>query len=335
VAVVCGSESLSFAELNARANQLAHTLVRHGAGPDRLVGIYVERSVDMVVALLAVVKAGAAYLPLDPLLPPERLSYMLEDSGASLVVTQDSLRESLPAFAGSVISLDDKSWKANPRDNLAVAVQPDNLAYVIYTSGSTGKPKGVEVPRGALTNLLWSMRDWLGLTAQDRLLAVTTISFDIAGWTCGCRCWSGRGWWCPVAKKRSTGRACASTSIGTASPSCRPRRSPGGSCWRLVGKENQTFRSCARARPCRGTWRRAGAHRASPVEPVRTDGDHHLVDGVSGTRRETSRCSSAGRWPTRNAIFSTKIVSRSRLERWASYSSGEMGWPAAICGDPS
>jgi amino acid adenylation domain-containing protein len=181
VAVVCGSESLSFADLNARANQLAHELRVHGAGPDRLVGICVERSVDMVVALLAVVKAGAAYLPLDPLLPQDRLNYMLEDSGASLVVLEERVRASLPAFSGTVVSLDDRGWKSNPRDDLAVAVQPDNLAYVIYTSGSTGKPKGVQVPRGALANLLWSMRDWLGLTAADRLLAVTTISFDIAG----------------------------------------------------------------------------------------------------------------------------------------------------------
>jgi amino acid adenylation domain-containing protein len=181
VAVVCGSESLAFAELNARANQLAHELRAHGAGPDRLVGICVERSLDMVVSLLAVVKAGAAYLPLDPLFPPERLSYMLQDSGASLVVTQDSLRASLPAFSGTVVSLDETSWKSNPRDNLAVAVQPDHLAYVIYTSGSTGRPKGVEVLRGALTNLLWSMRQWLELTSEDRVLAITTISFDIAG----------------------------------------------------------------------------------------------------------------------------------------------------------
>ncbi len=112
--MVCGSESLSFAELNARANQLAHELRAHGAGPDRLVGICVERSLDMVVALLAVVKAGAAYLPLDPLFPQERLSYMIEDSGASLVVTQESLRASLPAFSGTVVSLDETSWKSNP-----------------------------------------------------------------------------------------------------------------------------------------------------------------------------------------------------------------------------
>jgi amino acid adenylation domain-containing protein len=181
VALVCGPESLSYAELNARANQLAHELRARDAGPDRLVGLFVERSADMVVALLAVVKAGAAYLPLDPLLPRERLSYMLEDSGATLVMTQDSLRPALPAFGGIVISLDDKSWRSNPRDNLAVAVEPEHLAYVIYTSGSTGRPKGVEVPRGALTNFLWSMRNWLGLTTEDRLLAATTISFDIAG----------------------------------------------------------------------------------------------------------------------------------------------------------
>jgi amino acid adenylation domain-containing protein len=180
-AVVFGGESLSFAELNAQANQLAHALRAHGAGPDRLVGICVERSLDMVVALLAVVKAGAAYLPLDPLLPLDRLSYMLKDSGASLVVTQDGLRASLPAFSGTVVSLDDRTWKSNPRDNPAVAVQPDNLAYVMYTSGSTGRPKGVEVPRGPLTNFLWSMRQWLGMTTEDRVLAVTTISFDIAG----------------------------------------------------------------------------------------------------------------------------------------------------------
>jgi amino acid adenylation domain-containing protein len=181
VAVVCGHESVSFAELNARANQLAHALRAQGVGPDRLVGICLERSVDMVVGLLAIVKAGGAYLPLDPLLPAERLATMLGDSGATLVLTQENLWVSLPAFSGTVLLIEDMTWRSNPRDNVAVAVRPEHLAYVIYTSGSTGKPKGVEVPRGALTNLLWSMRDWLGLTSADRLLAVTTISFDIAG----------------------------------------------------------------------------------------------------------------------------------------------------------
>ena len=181
IAVVFGEQRLTYRELNERANQLAHELCKHGAGPDQLVGLFVERSIDMVVALLAIVKTGAAYLPLDPLLPAERLRYMLEDSGVRVVITEQSLRGELPAFGGVAILLEDIGWHGNRRDNLAVAVGPENLAYLIYTSGSTGKPKGVQVPRGALTNFLWSMREWLRLSECDRLLAVTTISFDIAG----------------------------------------------------------------------------------------------------------------------------------------------------------
>ena len=180
VAVVYGEQALTYRELNARANQLAHKLLRLGAGPDQVIGLYVERSTDLLVALLAIVKTGAAYLPLDPLFPAERLGYMLEDSGARLLVTQQSLRRDLPAFAGATILLEEEDWQANPSDNPAIAVRPEHLAYVIYTSGSTGKPKGVQVPRGALTNLLWSMREWLQLSDLDRLLAVSTISFDIA-----------------------------------------------------------------------------------------------------------------------------------------------------------
>jgi amino acid adenylation domain-containing protein len=180
VAVVYGEQRLTYRDLNARANQLAHELLKQGAGPDQIVGLYVARSTDLIVALLAIVKTGAAYLPLDPLFPAERLGYMLEDSGARLLVTQQSLRRELPAFAGAIILLEDEDWQANPSDNPAIVVRPEHLAYVIYTSGSTGKPKGVQVPRGALTNLLWSMREWLQLNDLDRLLAVTTISFDIA-----------------------------------------------------------------------------------------------------------------------------------------------------------
>ncbi len=181
VAVVFGEQRLTFRAMNARANRLAVELRKHGAGPDQLVGLYVERSTDLVVALLAIVKTGAAYLPMDPLFPPDRLSYMLEDSGARLLVTEQGLRGTLPAFAGTTILLEDGSWGANPSDNLSIEVKPEHLAYLIYTSGSTGKPKGVQVPRGALTNFLWSMREWLELSESDRLLAVTTISFDIAG----------------------------------------------------------------------------------------------------------------------------------------------------------
>jgi amino acid adenylation domain-containing protein len=181
IAVAYGQQKLTYRQLNERSNQLSEELRKFGAGPDQLVGLFVERSIDMVMALLAIVKAGAAYLPLDPLFPPERLGYMLEDSGVRVVVTQESLRGELPAFAGQIVLLEDTSWRENRRDNPSVVVGPEHLAYLIYTSGSTGKPKGVQVPRGALTNLLWSMRDLLQLSDRDRLLALTTISFDMAG----------------------------------------------------------------------------------------------------------------------------------------------------------
>ena len=181
IAVVFGERRLSYAELNQRANQMALELRKHGAGPDQLVGLCVERSAEMIVALLAIVKAGAAYLPLDSTLPAARLAFMMEDSGVRLVVTEESVRGKLPAFAGTQVLLGDPGWQSNSSDNLAVAVGPEDLAYAMYTSGSTGKPKGVQVPRRALINLLWSMREWLELSERDRLLAVTTVSFDIAG----------------------------------------------------------------------------------------------------------------------------------------------------------
>ena len=180
-AVVCGAESLSYADLNSLANQLAHQLRSRGATRDRLVGVLVERSSNMIVSLLAVMKSGAAYVPLDPSLPRDRLAYMVQDSGVGIVLTQESLRENLPDSAAAIVSLDDASWRMNSTENPAATSHPDDLAYVIYTSGSTGKPKGVAVSRGALMNLLWSMRTWLELSTEDIVLGVTTISFDIAG----------------------------------------------------------------------------------------------------------------------------------------------------------
>jgi amino acid adenylation domain-containing protein len=181
VAVVYGEEAITYRDLNTRANRLAHNLRAQGAGPDVVVGICLERSVDMVVGLLAIIKAGAAYLPLDPLLPPDRLRYMIEDSHLGLVVTGRRLRAGLPDFPGTIVSIDEALSHGTADDDPHVEVAPGHLAYVIYTSGSTGRPKGVQVPRGALTNLLWSMRDWLSMTGADRVLALTTISFDIAG----------------------------------------------------------------------------------------------------------------------------------------------------------
>jgi len=181
VAVAFETEQLTYHELNARANRLAHVLLEHGVGPDTLVGLYVERSIGMVVALLGILKAGGAYVPLDPAYPAARLTLMLQDAAAPVLVTTHDLQVSLPDHAATVVTLDGAEIQRQPRvDNPVRAAGSAHLAYVIYTSGSTGRPKGVEIPHGAVVNFLTSMRQQPGLGAHDTLLAVTTLSFDIA-----------------------------------------------------------------------------------------------------------------------------------------------------------
>jgi len=180
-ALVFGEKRLTYRDLNQRANRLAHELRKLGAGPERLVAVSVNRSPDMIVALLAIVKTGGVYLPIDPLHPAKRIAYTFEDSGVQLLVTEKKVHASLPPFAGTTVFLEDDAWQKNSIANLDVPVSPDNLAYLLYTSGSTGNPKGVQIPRKALINLLWSMRQSFQLDETDRLLAVTTISFDISG----------------------------------------------------------------------------------------------------------------------------------------------------------
>jgi amino acid adenylation domain-containing protein len=176
----CGDEQLTYRELNQRANQLAHHLQTLGVGPEVLVGICVERSLEMVVGLLSILKAGGAYLPLDPNYPPERLAMMLSDAQPLVLLSQSHLLDRLPDSSAQIINLD-KDWAVDgPLTNPTSSVKPDNLAYVIYTSGSTGRPKGVQIIHQALTNLLTSTQQRPGLTKQDVLLAVTTLSFDIA-----------------------------------------------------------------------------------------------------------------------------------------------------------
>jgi amino acid adenylation domain-containing protein len=176
----CGEEELTYRELNQRANQLAHHLQTLGVGPEVLVGLCVERSLEMVVGLLGILKAGGAYLPLDPNYPPERLAMMLSDTQPLVLLSQSHLLDILPNTSTKVITLD-KDWATDgPLTNPTSAIQPDNLAYVIYTSGSTGRPKGVQIIHQALTNFLTSMQQQPGLTKQDVLVAVTTLSFDIA-----------------------------------------------------------------------------------------------------------------------------------------------------------
>ncbi|TWR71543.1 non-ribosomal peptide synthetase, partial [Pseudomonas brenneri] len=179
VALVFAEQQLSYAELNARANQWAHRLLELGVGPDVLVGVAVERSLEMVIGLLAVLKAGGAYVPLDPEYPQDRLSYMIEDSGLKLLLSQAHLALPIPAH---VQALDlGQALSGYSSANPQVTLDPENLAYAIYTSGSTGKPKGVMVRHGALTNFIVSMAAAPGIGAQDRLLSLTTFSFDIFG----------------------------------------------------------------------------------------------------------------------------------------------------------
>jgi amino acid adenylation domain-containing protein len=183
VAVVFEDKQLTYSELNSRANQLARRLHSLGVGPDVLVGIAVERSLEMVIGLLAIIKAGGAYVPLDPAFPEERLAFMMEDSQLKVVVTQGNLLRYLPAHDGQTICLD-SDWSTisqESRENPSRKLDPETRAYVIYTSGSTGKPKGVEISHRAVVNFLSSMREQPGISEQDVLLAVTTISFDIAG----------------------------------------------------------------------------------------------------------------------------------------------------------
>ena len=183
VAVVYEGECLTYGELEARANRLGRHLGELGVGRETLVGICVERSADMLVGLLGILKAGAAYVPIDPTYPAARQEFMLTNSEAPVVVTQESLLEQLPPHDCVTVCLD-RDWPAIHRlspDPLDVALDPEELAYVIYTSGSTGTPKGVEIPHRALVNFMSTMSEQPGLDAEDVLLAVTTLSFDIAG----------------------------------------------------------------------------------------------------------------------------------------------------------
>ncbi|HET8843483.1 MAG TPA: condensation domain-containing protein, partial [Ktedonobacteraceae bacterium] len=181
-ALVWENSSWTYDELNRAANRVAHTLLARGVGPGHLVGVCLERSDELVIALLGVLKAGAAYVPLDPAYPQERLSFMLTDSRATALLTQEIFSERLPHLETlAVITLplpDDYllQWEKDPE----VAIGGETLAYIIYTSGSTGKPKGVMISHRALRNCFLSMAQQPGMTASDRILAVTSFSFDIA-----------------------------------------------------------------------------------------------------------------------------------------------------------
>ncbi|MHC5933184.1 non-ribosomal peptide synthetase [Nostoc sp.] len=181
IAVVFEDEQISYRELNLRANQLAHYLQSLGVGSEVLVGLCVERSLEMVVGVLGILKAGGAYVPLDYAYPEERLAFMLQDAQVSVLLTQEKLKSGLPKHQAEIICLD-TNWQSIDYglDNPTNSVTSNNLAYIIYTSGSTGQPKGVQIQHRSAVNLLNAIAQEPGLTAEDTLLSVTSLSFDIA-----------------------------------------------------------------------------------------------------------------------------------------------------------
>ncbi|MDH6593496.1 amino acid adenylation domain-containing protein [Variovorax sp. TBS-050B] len=183
-ALVFGSEALSYGELNRRANRLAHRLIAEGVRPETRVGVALERSIALVVGLLAILKAGGAYVPLDPEYPAERIACMIEDSALALVLTQEHLKDRLPAGAAfpRVLALDGLDLSASAAHDPGVPVHAENLAYVIFTSGSTGRPKGAANRHGALYNRLVWMQQAYALGEADTVLQKTPFSFDVSVW---------------------------------------------------------------------------------------------------------------------------------------------------------
>jgi len=183
IAVSFADQTLTYAELNERANRLARYLKTRGLGREALAAIFMERSLDMVTVVLAVLKAGGAYLPLDPAYPKDRISHILDDSGCQLLITNSNLLPNIPISEAEILELD-SCWQKIaefPQGNLEETTSPENLAYVIYTSGSTGKPKGVQVEHRNVVNFLHSMQKQPGMSPNDAVAALTTLCFDIAG----------------------------------------------------------------------------------------------------------------------------------------------------------
>jgi amino acid adenylation domain-containing protein len=180
VAVTCDGRSLTYGELNARANRLARRLRVSGVGPETPVAVALDRSIEMMVSLLAVLKAGGAYVPLDPAYPAERLAFVLADAGARLLLTADGMV--LPEHGARVIRVDEETAAEGPVHDLPDGAGADNLAYVIYTSGSTGRPKGVQVTHANVSRLLTATEEWFGFGPDDVWTLFHSYAFDFSVW---------------------------------------------------------------------------------------------------------------------------------------------------------
>ena len=256
-AVVCDAGTLSYGELELRANQLAHHLRALGVGPEVVVGLCVERSPAMIVALIAILKAGGAYLPLDPDYPRERLAFMLADAGAPVLVTQSTLLDRLPAHDARLVQLDaDAALIAQqPEHAPAVALDPQHPAYVIYTSGSTGSPKGVVVAHRGIPNLAAAQIDHLAITSAAHVLQFASLSFDAAIWEICDGLWQQvPPWSCSgQAQRGADGLArLIRQDTGSRTPPCRR-------CWRASFAKMCRWRPWwSPAKPARRNWWRAG-----------------------------------------------------------------------------
>ena len=181
-AVVCGDERLTYEELNRRANRVAHSLRGAGVGPETIVGLFLERSLDLVVGLLGILKAGGAYLPIDPVYPDDRIAFMLEDSEAAMVVSHRPLHPRLPTSAKVLLVDDHPALDREPDSDPRSGAGPDNLAYVIYTSGSTGRPKGVQIEHRQGVRLFSSTEAWFRFGPEDVWTLFHSIAFDFSVW---------------------------------------------------------------------------------------------------------------------------------------------------------
>ncbi len=179
IAVVCGADTLTYGELEIKANQLASILQTAGVSHEDIIGLHFAPSINFVVALLAVLKAGAAFLPLDPKYPEERLKLILQDSHPRLILSTENLKLSSGESDGKVMALSKIDW-TKKADRINLKVTPSHLAYVIYTSGSTGKPKGVLVTHKGIQNLVCAQTSTFGVTPESKVYQFASVSFDAA-----------------------------------------------------------------------------------------------------------------------------------------------------------
>ena len=327
-----GDVTLTYGELDRRSNQLARHLRQLGVARDARVALCTDRSSAMLVGMLGILKAGGAYVPLDPSYPQERIAYMLADCGARILVTQARLGAIGVQPSVACVRLD-ADWSAIAAGSDARIDEPTDasaLAYVIYTSGSTGNPKGVQIEHRAVVNFLNAMQARPGMSAEDRLLAVTTMSFDIHVLEIFLPSPPGEPSSSRAARPPPMRAASSAASLHTTSRSCRPRRRRGGCSSTRAGRDSGISRSSAAERRCRQTSR-GGCSIAAPHCGTCTAPPKQPCGPASSTSSMRTRPSpSAGRSKMFAATCWTRTDRRCRSGFQASCASAAIAWHAVI-----